>query len=308
MLRRPNFFLIGAPKCGTTSFQEYLAEHPRIFMSTPKEPCYFDKDLPYPNSPRDDMEYMRFFAGARDDHLIVGEASVGYLYSQVAVPNVLEFSPDARFMVMVRNPIDMARSMHSYSFQVLEEDVEDFEAAWRLQGERAEGRSLPPVYHQRDFVLYGRLCKLGEQMERLFQRVPRDRVHVAVFDDFLRDPRGVYRAALDFLGVPDDGRTDFEARNITRAHKSQLIRRTTQAVFTLRQKLPVRRFGFPLIKWLISANLGAAKKSSLEPAFRAELTEYFRPDVELLSELLKRDLSGWLQPSGRLHSTAKASG
>lgn len=293
-MRRPNFFLIGAPKCGTTSMQEYLDGHPRIFMSTPKEPCYFDTDLPYPNAPRDDEEYMRCFAGARDNHLVVGEASVGYLYSRVAVDNVLRFSPEARFMVMVRNPIDMARSMHAYSYQVLEENVEDFETAWRLQEERAGGRFLPPLCHQAEFVLYGRQCKVGEQLDRLFRRVPRERVHVAVFDDLVRDPGAVYRAALNFLGVSDDGRSSFAAHNVTRSHKSRLIRRATQSLLSLRQRLPVRRFGIPVIGWLISGNQGAAVNSTLRPAFRAELAAYFRSDVELLSELLKRDLSGWL--------------
>lgn len=263
-------------------------------MSTPKEPCYFAKDLSYPNSPRNDEEYLRCFAGARDDHLVVGEASVDYLYSQVAVPNALQFSPDSRFMVMVRNPIDMARSLHAYSYQILLEDVEDFETAWRLQEERSDGRSLPPVCHQRDFVLYGRLCKLGEQLERLFRWVPRERIHVAVFDDLVRDPGAVYRNALHFLGVPDDGRMEFPPRNATRSHKSRLIRRTTQSLLALRRRLPVRSFGVPVLGWLISVNQGAVARSAIKPALRAELTEYFRSDVELLSELLDRDFSGWL--------------
>jgi hypothetical protein len=55
-IRKPNLFMIGGPKCGTTSFQEYPAGHPHIFMSEPKEPCYFDKDIPFPSSPRNDGE------------------------------------------------------------------------------------------------------------------------------------------------------------------------------------------------------------------------------------------------------------
>lgn len=266
-------------------------------MSTPKEPCYFSRDLTYPNAPRDDEEYMRCFAGVRDDHLILGEASVDYLYSRVAIPNALQFSPDARFMVIVRNPIDMARSLHAYSYQILLEDVPDFETAWRLQDERAEGRSLPRVCHQCDVVLYGRLCKLGEQVERLFRQVPRERVHVAVFDDLVREPGAVYRQALRFLGVPDDGRNEFPLRNATRAHKSRLVRRVTQSLLAWRQKVPVRSFGAAFLGRLIAANEGDATRSAIKPALRAELAEYFRSDVELLSGLLGRDLSKWLTVS-----------
>src|SRR5437762_14391876 len=109
---RPNLFMLGGPKCGTTSFQEYLAGHPQVFMSEPKEPCYFDKDLPFPASPRNDAEYMRCFDGATGEHTVIGEASTNYLYSKVAVATILAFNPAARFIVMLRKPIDMARVPH----------------------------------------------------------------------------------------------------------------------------------------------------------------------------------------------------
>ena len=114
-MKKPNFFLIGGPKCGTTSLQEYLAQNPKIFMCTPKEPCYFDSDLPWPDSPKTEREYMRLFENANDSHMAVGEASTNYLYSAVAVEKILRFNPCAKFIVMVRNPIDMAISLHSYS-------------------------------------------------------------------------------------------------------------------------------------------------------------------------------------------------
>ena len=299
IVRKPNFFLIGAPKCGTTSFQEYLSGHPLIFMSTPKEPCYFAKDLLYPTSPRNIEEYMQCFVGSRGDHKIIGEASVDYLYSKVAVDNVLAFNPDARFMVMVRNPIDMARSMHSYSFQTLEENVEDFELAWRLQDDRVAGRALPVTCAQRDFLLYGRYCKLGEQLQRLLSKVSLDRVHIVVFDDMLRDPGATYLSALNFLDVPTDGRSNFESRNITKSHKSKLIHKLTWSLAVLRRQIPVRSFGIPLINRLNSLNLAGAKRFTLSPSFQAELAEYFRSDVNLLSSLLGRDLSPWLVSRNR---------
>ena len=294
-MRKPNFFLIGAPKCGTTSFQEYLTTHPSIFMSTPKELCYFDSDLPYPNSPKNENEYMDFFKNVTNNHSIIGEASVGYLYSRVAVTNILSFNPEARFMVMIRNPIDMARSMHAYSVQVLEENIEDFKEAWRLQEKRELGFYLPPTCYHRDFVLYGKLRKLGEQLQRLFHMVPREKVHVIIFDDLILNQSEVYHNALNFLGLADDGRTNFSVKNATKTHRSKKVQYMLRMLLFARQKLPIRKFGIPVMNKLVTWNLRDESKTSIDADFRSELAEYFKADVGLLSSLMSRDFSHWLK-------------
>jgi hypothetical protein len=294
-VRKPNLFLVGGPKCGTTSLQEYLAAHPQIFMCTPKEPCYFDKDLPWPDSPRSETEYMRLFEPANGGHLIVGEASTNYLYSQVAVRNILGFNPEARFIAMVRNPIDMAMSLHSYSLQELTEDVEDFEAAWRLQDERRQGRRLPTVNYQPDFVLYGPFCRLGEQLQRLYGQVERSRVHVVVFDDLCADAAGVYRETLAFLGLQDDGRKVYPTRNVTGVPRFKAVHRLLASLLALRQSLPLPRLGLDVFSRLKRLNVAAGARKGISADFRRELSEYFRSDVELLSALIERDLTSWLR-------------
>lgn len=294
-VRKPNLFLVGGPKCGTTSLQEYLSGHPQIFMCTPKEPCYFDKDLPWPDSPRSEIEYMRLFDGAKSRHRVIGEASTNYLYSRVAVGNILAFNPDARFIVMLRNPIDMAMSLHSYSFQELTEDVEDFEAAWRLQGERRERRCLPTVNYHPDFVLYGPFCRLGEQLQRLNSQVDRGRIHVVVFDDLRLDPAGVYRAVLGFLGLQDDGRKIYPAKNVTGVPRFKVIHRLLAILLAIRQLAPVPRLGLDVFDRLKRLNIVAGPRRGISAEFRQELCAYFRPDVELLSALIDRDLTPWLQ-------------
>lgn len=293
-IRKPDFFIVGGPKCGTTSLQEYLAAHRHIFMCTPKEPCYFDKDIPYPTSPRDDTEYLKLFNDATEEHLAVGEASTNYLYSKVAVGNILEFNPDACFIVMVRNPIDMAASLHAQSVKTLDEDVLDFRAAWGLQDERREGRCLPRVCYQKDFILYGDFCRLGEQLERLYATVARDRVLVIVFDDLRDRPKETYQSALRFLGVPDDGRNDFPVLNPNLTHRSEIVRQLATRLLVLRNRIPVRK-GFGLVRALIRLNNRVGVRPSIAPDFRRELSRYFRPDVEKLSVLTGRDLTVWVR-------------
>lgn len=293
-MKKPNLFLIGGPKCGTTSIQEYLAGHPQIFMCTPKEPCYFDTDLPWPDSPKSEQAYMRLFDGANDVHIAVGDASTNYLYSAVAVSNILAFNPSAKFIVMVRNPIEMAMSLHSYSVQELTEDVVDFEAAWRLQGERRNGRSLPRLNYQKDFVMYGAFCMLGEQLQRLYSKVERERVHVIVFDDLRANPEDTYRKCLEFIGVPYDGRMLYPARNVTGRPRSQPLHNLLAHLLAVRQALPIPRLGLDVFSRLKRLNLAPDVKRSISGDFRRELICYFRGDVELLSRLIGRDLRVWL--------------
>lgn len=296
-MKKPNLFIIGAPKCGTTSLHEYLADHPQVFMSTPKEPFHFDRDLPSRDSITAESDYLRLFDGADERHLVVGEASANYLYSKVAVPDILAFNPDARFIAMVRNPIDMAISLHGYQFQhMIEEDVADFQTAWRLQEERKAGRSLPKSNNHPDFVLYGPFCRVGEQLERLYSRVAKDRTHVIVFDDLCKDPLAVYRGVLAFLGLADDGRDSFPVRNVARAPQSLAYHKALGSLYALRLLLPVPRLGIGLFDKLRKRNLGPAARKEIAADFRRELAQYFSSDVELLSRLLNRDLTPWLQP------------
>jgi hypothetical protein len=292
-VRKPDLFMIGGPKCGTTSFQEYLAEHPRIFMSEPKEPCYFDKDIPFPSSPRNDTEYMRCFAGATAEHTVIGEASTNYLYSKVAVSNILAFNPAGRFIVMLRNPIDMAASLHSEAVKTLTEDVCDFQAAWRLQDKRRHGEYLPRLCYQKDFVLYGDFCRLGAQLQRLFRLVDRARVHVILFDDLKTSATRVYRDTLRFLDLPDDGRTDFPVRNAFQQPRVGLMRDSVMWLAAARNRLPIRK-GLGIMRGLTQLTSRPGARAPLPTDFHRELADYFRSDVSLLGELLGRDFSRWL--------------
>src|SRR5215208_1272534 len=108
MPRRPNLFIIGAPKSGTTSLHRYLQEHPQIYMSRTKEPGYFAPDVEGSRSdllfkhPDAEPEYLALFANATNQKW-VGESSTTYLMSRRAPSLIDDFAPDARLIAMVRN-------------------------------------------------------------------------------------------------------------------------------------------------------------------------------------------------------------
>lgn len=301
--RKPDFFIIGAPKAGTTSLYTYLAEHPRIFMPSMKEPFYFCDDMPLyrekatlvPNM----TTYLELFAPATDEHLTCGEASPLYLFSKVAAPNILAFNADARFIVMLRNPVDLVHSFHSQLVFGLHEAVADFEQAWRLQQARAEGRRVPKDCLAPQLLQYRQVGMLGAQLARLLTHVCPTRVKVLLFDDFAADPRSQYEDVLAFLGVPSDHRSEFPRENANKLRRSRTIarwlRRPPFPLNVVRRQY-LRRFGADswAVRYPASLNRKPAQRTPLTTDMRRELEGDFHDDVRLLEHLVPRDLSNWI--------------
>jgi len=192
-MRKPNFFIAGAPRCGTTALYQYVSTHPNIFLSNPKETYYWATDLPGHRKMTELEEYLSLFSQAGEQHLAVGEATPLYLYSKTALPLIKDFAPDAKIALMLRNPIDQIRSHHALRFFNGTEDVEDFEMAWQLQDARARGERIPPRCVDPPLLQYGATAKYGEQMERLLKFFPREQVLVVLTEDFSHAPREAYQ-------------------------------------------------------------------------------------------------------------------
>jgi len=302
MHKKPNFFIIGAPKCGTTSLAAWLAEHPNIYMSPVKEPHFYSTDLNYFKT-RTERDYARLFLGTNERHIAVGEASVFYLFSQVAIPRIEKECPGARYIVMVRNPVEMAHSLHEQQLFAGYEHIPDFEAAWQLSPERREGRAVSRWCREPKLLDYQSVCQVGQQLKRLFTIVPRTRVLVLVLDDMREDPRREYLKVLEFLGVPDNGRVEFPVKNPAKQRRSSWMRKMELTIGNVSRTMK-ETFGIPLtrgtgvLQAMNRFNREYRPRSPLSPALRAELTEYFRTEILLLERFLHRDLSSWLDPSG----------
>lgn len=291
-MKKPNFFIIGAPKSGTTALAQYLGEHPRIFFCPGKEPHYFNFDWSN-RLTRSREAYLGLFEKATDLHIAVGEGSTSYLVSDVAVQEILKFNKDARFIVMVRNPVEMAPALHAEELFQYQEYVTDFEKAWHLQEERRGGLKVPKFVKEWRVLMYGERCRVGEQLERLLRIVPRERVKLIVFDDFIADPGRIYQEVLDFLSVPSDKRENFPRVNARKTPRSRTLDILVQRGLWLKRSMGISR-GFGLAEKLRHANFRKADPMAMAMRMRKELCTYFARDIELLSQLLDRDLTDWL--------------
>jgi len=295
-VKRPDFFIVGAFKAGTTALYEYLRAHPQIFMSVPKEPMYFGADLTPRYRRMSEAEYLALFRAAREDQR-AGEASPWYLYSSSAATEIRTFEPGASAIIMLRNPVDVMYSQHSQLVFNQREDLTEFAAALAAEPDRIAGRRIPPDAIRPEALFYRRSVRFPEQVRRYLDVFGRDAVHFVVFDDLVADAAGVYRSTLDFLGVDSSHPLDASVYNPNRAARSGRVQRAIFAPPPALRGLFGRLRRIQLLHRvrdaLVNANSRPAERARMDPALRAALTAEFAPQVAELGEIIGRDLSAW---------------
>ncbi len=288
---RPDFFVVGAPKCGTTSLHRYLIGHPEIYLPRhPKEPHFFAADqlskfgMRYP----DDLpHYEALFADAGGAKRI-GEASTSYLESPEAPQRIHEFNPDARIIAMLRDPIGMMHSLHAMRVNQGLERITDFGAAL------ADERNRPGygVVGNQSSVRYRDRARFDVMLPWWFAGFGRDRVHVMLLEDMAADPKAEFSRVLRFLDVDDSYEPDtYKTYNSRVWPRSLLLARLDARLshyfvprgvgdrVMLRASRLVRR-----------VNRQRIRRPPVNPELRLRLEEELAPDVERLSTLLGRDL------------------
>jgi Sulfotransferase domain len=293
--RWPDFYVVGAPKCGTTALYEYLRQHPALFLPFHKEPLFFGDDLSRRYGRMSTDQYLALFAGALDSQRI-GEASAWYLYSECAAREIARVSPTASIIAMVRQPVDMMHAQHSQLLFNRQEEIADFGEALEAEPARRRGERLPPGPLRPETLRYRETARYAEQLQRYIDVFGRDRVHVIVFDDFRDATSETVRATFEFLDVDPDVPVELGARNVNKQVRSAVLQRL---VYRPPGAVPVARVlrRFPWAHrardWVVSRNSRTAPRAPLDPALRRELTEEFEPEIRKLEVLLGRPLPSW---------------
>jgi len=284
---------------------QYLAGNEEIYFSELKEPYYWAKEFPGLQQRwgvSTESDYLKLFQGVSQKHAAAGEGSTLYLYSKSAVPAILKFQPHAKFVVMLRNPVDLAHSFHTHQLFYSQEDESSFEKAWNLQATRAEGHRIPVRCSDPALLQYRKIASLGEQMERLYQVASKDQVQPIFFEDFCKRPLQAYRTVLSFLEVAYDGRVDFPRVNAAITPRSARL----TALMCHRRVLTVSRWAKQILggrarefaargkQWLTGKKY---ERTSIAPEFRDSLVQEFSREIQLLSTLTGRDLSHWSSDS-----------
>lgn len=297
-----SFFILGAPKCGTTALAAYLSAHPRVRFCDPKEPYFFSPELNLTGQkiPSSIEEYHELF-GADAERFVTGEGSVSYLLSETAVPLIFKYNPGARFIIMLREPAQMLYSWHNQLvLNILEKD-RSFDSVWRAQCIRETNRgfrAIPGVsseiFKWKQWVSYGTL------LERLYRTAPQEQCKIILFDDFVKNTSGVYQEVLSFLELPDDERNEFlpvnQSRRIRPGFKSaiQLNNRLSPGFRTMIKKIIRKTLRVDIDGRFDLFTKPETERTPLADSLRDEINETMRPEIEKTAVLLNRDLSHWL--------------
>ena len=193
--------IVGAPRCGTTSLANYLSDHPDVCLSNVKEPHFFSRREFAGLSPdivvrRVQEEYVDHFFPDVPEGATMLDGSVSYLYAPERLSPAAAMWPECKFVIAIRNPLEMLPSLHQRQVCNGDENVLQFERAWELVGERRLGHSIPNSCLDPRLLDYEEIGRLGKHVRRFFDVIGRERCFVSLFDDFMADPAAHYRTDI----------------------------------------------------------------------------------------------------------------
>ena len=306
--RVPDFFIVGQPKSGTTALYEMLRAHPQIFMPDFKEPRFYASDLPSrfqaPRAsglaPETYEDYLTLFEPASAGQL-VGEASTAYIWSHTAAGRIAQARPEAKIIVILREPASFLRSLHLQLLQIRIEHAKTLRKALSLEPARRAGRELPrEIERWPQVLLYTDRVAYVEQLRRYHEVFPAEQVLVLIYDDFRSDNEGTVRRVLRFLEVDEDApvrvseanptvrmrslRVDGMVRSVT-VGANPLARAGRRALKTVLPDTARER-----LRHLIWRRLVFGRPRPADEELMQELRGRFAPEVRELGEYLGRDL------------------
>lgn len=286
----PNFFIVGAAKSGTTSMYRYLEQHPDVYMPSFKEPHWFARVKPSSglivHSVTSEDEYLQLFEGWKGEQAI-GEASPSYLWDVAAPDRIKQEVPDARIIVLLREPVGRAFSHYLMDVREGLEERLFLEAVQEDYASQEKGWGISHLY-----VELGMYC---EQISRYLDRFGRENVLILFFEEVFADPESTLRTlerTLDFLGVcstmPNgiDFRRRYNPHAVPRGRISRSMLRASGIRNMARRLLPERSKQFLRERVILSR----AEKPEVDPQAVEFLRRIYAPETACLESVLRREL------------------
>ena len=297
-MKKPNFFIIGGAKCGTTSMDHNLQQHPKIFMSRYKDRHHFATDLmPNGSANTSDKNYTRFFKGATNE-LIIGESSVYHLPSSAAPVNIKKYCPEAKILVMFRNPLEVIPSLHSQLYYNGDQQIHNLtEALYKQYSLRVKdglsywksGVKYIPFYYE--------MVNFADQLEHYRRYFDSSRIHTVLFDDFKLDTDGVVRGVFEFLELDSSFQPNYAIKNQNKIPRSpalaRLLKKMNPLAHFISGKFLPDSWLVNLSKLLFRANTIYVTRDDISDETRARLASDLRLSIDKLAIMLDRDLSHW---------------
>lgn len=286
-MKKPNFFVVGGPKCGTTSIYEWLRRTESVFVTPIKEPHYYNNDISY-SKVESKREYRSLFRGANRSHRAVGEASALYLYSDVAVERIEREYDDPKYIVMLRDPVEMAVSLHRENVQSQRESITSFEKAWKLSADR-DPSDVSWWCEDKELLNYRKICKVKGQVERLMNQVQEKRVWMSSLNNLKKDSTQEYKSLCNFLGVKTSEIT-LSKENISNRTRFGWIRKATRMLGDMSREIK-KTVGIPvgistgILTLIQKTNSEEIKSGPLSEQLEEELRDFYNEDITFVNQV-----------------------
>ncbi len=299
---KPNLFIVGQMKSGTTALHNFLGQHPQVFMSRVKEPHFFCSDFHLESDQhhgkhlffdfREETAYLQLFAKAKVEK-VVGESTANYLYSSVAAEKIHNFNPDAKIIILLREPAEFLYSLHSHYVKFTEENEPDFSTALALETERKQGKYTSPRIMSPSFLYYSQRVQYYQQVKRFYDRFGSEQIKVIVFEEYKSENDRIYREILEFIEVDPSFTPEYDSLNVNKEVKYKaindlvnipVVKNISKSLFSQKFNEFVRDNFVEKLLW------HQAPKATMPEKIKYQLMQEYQPEVTKISELLDLDL------------------
>jgi hypothetical protein len=285
-----DFFIVGAPKAGTTSLYHYLSEHPQVEMSSQKEPDYFsdkaihEQGMYYTKNRVNSLDkYESLFV--QKESVVYGEASVSYLFYENVAEDIKKYNPNAKIIIMLRNPIERAFSHYlmDYRLGLISDSFEN------VLAKKSKHKNAHLFYQQ-----YIEVSKYAKQIQRYLDFFEKDSILFIDYEDFKINVSKTVDQVYNFLHISIEFAADINTKHNTfTMPKNKVIRLIYSFVFL--RKILTFLFPIYLVKNIRVLLFKSDKKPELLKETRSLLKRIFNDDIKNLEEVLSKDYSKWIK-------------
>ena len=285
-----DFFIVGAPKSGTTSLYHYLSEHPQVEMSSQKEPDYFsDKAIHeqgmYYNKNRVNTldKYESLFV--QKESVVYGEASVSYLFYENVAEDIKKYNPNAKIIIMLRDPIERAFSHYlmDYRLGLISDSFEN------VLAKISKHKNAHLFYQQ-----YIEVSKYAKQIQRYLDFFKKENILFIDYEDFKKNVSKTVDQVYNFLNISTEFVADINTKHNTFIMpKNKIIRLIYSFVFL--RKILTFLFPVYLVKNIRVLLFKSDKKPELLKETRSLLSIIFNDDIKKMEEVLAKNYSKWIK-------------
>jgi hypothetical protein len=286
----PSFYILGGPKCGARTVESWLKDRDDVFLPSCGSDNFHATDLQ--DRVVSTRSYQRAFEAGEEK--LIGEVSCWYLYSDTAITNILTQNPDAKFIVCLHDPAEVAWTLHSDYISNSIEHIRDFNTAWALSFARRQGRGAR-MSDDPKLLDYASICAFGHQVARLMSLVPKDRIHFIYLDDLRRRPIVEWRNLEVFLDLKHCPRNTWPIEDFVVQRPLLPLHEVVLILKRVKRKLfPRNDSGIGFVNYINGINRRPGVIKPMPEEARQKVSDRLSEDIATLSVLTERDLTHWI--------------